>query len=256
MIDRQTLYEIWAPRGEPWSEWVKPILFAHWPRELPKFGALPPCDASWVPPPSERIALLVELPGVEAVAMGLSLAEAGYRPVLVFNASPPPIKPRHPLEPLPESPALVDVDSILAAIVQGAEALRQIKIPSTAPPAFLINQFRSTPSRPIADRLYDNRSWLYTFDFPTADLLRDEGITGLILFTASREAPATDLEHLLRVWAKDGLAVRYKYLWDPDPPAPVTLPRPSWLTGIKLWLKGSFVHPIRGHGSFVSGSSG
>jgi hypothetical protein len=195
------------------------------------------------------------MPGVEAVATGLALAEVGYRPVPLFNASPPPIKPRHPHEPPPESPAVVDVDSILAAIVQCTDALRQIKIPSTAPPAFLIDQLRSTPSRPIRDGLYDNRSWVYTTDFPTADLLRDEGITGLILFTASYEPPAADLDHLLRVWAKGGLAIRRQTLWEPGPPAPLELPRPSWLTGLKLWLKGRFVDPVVGHGSFVSSSS-
>src|SRR2546421_135826 len=82
------------------------------------------------------LALLVEMPGVEAVAMGLALAAAGYRPVPVFNGSPPPIKPRHPRVPSPVSPAVVDVESVLAAIVGGADTLRNLKILPTAPPAF------------------------------------------------------------------------------------------------------------------------
>ena len=255
MIDKQSLYGIWAPPGEPWSGWVKPVLFAYWPREIPELGACPPCDVSWAPPPAERLALLVEMPGVEAVAMGLSLAEAGYRPVPVFNASPPPITPRHPREPSPKSPAVVDVESILAALVRGADTLRNIKVLSTAPPAFLIDGSRSTSSRPLREGLYDNRSWIYTTDFPSADLLRDEGVTGLILVTTSREPPATDLDHVLRVWARHGLAIRRQSLQEPGPPVPLTLPRPSWFTGIKLWVKGHFVSPVLGHGSFVSGSS-
>jgi hypothetical protein len=255
MIDKEWLYGIWAPPGELWSGWVKPVLFAYWPREIPKLGAFPPCDVSWAPPPSQRRALLVEMPGVEVVAMGLALAEAGYFPVPVFNASPPPIKPRHPREPSPESLAVVDVESILAALVQGADILRNIKIPWTAPPAFLVDQYRSTPCRPLRDGLYDNRSWLYTTDFPSADLLRSEGITELILVTASREPPAPDLEHVLRVWAKHDLAIFHQSLWEPGPPVPLKLPRPSWLTGFKLWLRGCFVSPVLGHGAFVSHSS-
>lgn len=256
MIDKHTLYETWAPPGEPWSDWVKPILFAHWPRELPKQGALPPCDASWAPPPSERLALLVEMPGVEAVAMGLALAEVGYRPVPLFNASPPPVRPRHPSEPASDSPAVVDVESILAAIVRGAETLEAIKVPPTAPPAFLIDRFRSTPTRPIREGVYDNRSWVYTTDFPSADLLRAEGITGLIFATASPIPPEPDLDHLLRVLTKHGLDIRSQPLWRPASPEPLRLPRPSWFTAIRLRLKSLFVDPLLGHGSFVRGSSG
>jgi hypothetical protein len=216
---------------------------------------LPVCDVSWAPPPSERLALLVEMPGVKAVAMGLALADAGYCPVPVFNAAPPPIKPRHPHEPSPESPAVVDVESILAALVQGADTLRNIKILSTASPAFLVDRCRSTPSRPLRQGLYDNRSWLYTTDFPSADLLRDEGITGLILVTDSREPPAPDLEHVLRVWARHGLAIHHQSLPEPGPAVRLKLPRPSWLTGIKLWLRGCFVSPVLGRGFFITGSS-
>jgi hypothetical protein len=256
MISRESLYGVWAPAGEPWSEWVKPIVFAYWPREVPKLGALPPCDTSWAPPPSERRALLVEMPGVEAVAMGLALAGAGYRPVPVFNASPPPTLPRHPHEPSPESPAVVDVESILAAIVQGADALKSLELPSTAPPAFLVDQLRSTPSRPLREGLYDNRSWVYPTDFPSADLLRDEGVTGLVLVTASHTPLASDLEHVLRIWAKHGLPIFEKPLWKPGTPIPMRLRRPSWLTAVGLWLHRQVFDPVLGHGSFVTGSSG
>jgi hypothetical protein len=254
MIDKRSLYETWAPPAETWSGWVKPVLFAHWPRELPKLGALPPCDVSWAPPPSERRALLVELPGIEAVAMGLALAEAGYRPVPVFSGAPPPMTPRHPVERF-ESPAVVDVDSILATIVRGAETLRDLEIPSTAPPAFLIDQDRSTLSRSLLEGLYDNRSWVYTTDFPSAARLVDEGVTGLTFFTGSRKPPERDLEHVLRVWARDGLAISDRPAWRDGPPLPLRLPSPSWFTGIKFWIGRMFVNPTLGHGSFVPPAS-
>jgi hypothetical protein len=252
VIDKATLFETWAPSGGTWSGWTKPVLFAHWPRELPKLGVLPPADASWAPPVTERRALLVELPGVEAVAMALSLAEAGYRPVLVFNASPPPTRPRHPREPSPELPAAVDVESILAAIVEGAERLRNIKVPESAPPSFVIDQARSNPMRPIREGTYDNRSWVYTTDFPSAELLRTEGITGLVLYWGPTGCLAPDLEHVLRVWARHGLDV-FRQPIRGGPPQPLRLARPSWFTGVKLWMKGLLLDPIRGHGSFVSG---
>ena len=27
---REELFDAWAPTGVPWSDWAKPVLFAHW----------------------------------------------------------------------------------------------------------------------------------------------------------------------------------------------------------------------------------
>ena len=168
MISKEELFKIWAPSGNPWSAWAKPILFAHWPHELPAVEIPPAPDYAWVPPPSERRTLIVEMPGVRSLAMGLSLAAEGYRLVPMFSGSLPPAQPRHPQKAAPASPAVVDVESILAAIVQSADRIASIALASAAPPAFLIDQLRSTPSQPLAAARYDNRSWIYTTDFPSA----------------------------------------------------------------------------------------
>src|SRR5947209_15400589 len=117
-MDRMELFETWAPRSSPWSAWAKPVLFAHLPRPLPLAQVVPAYDLSEVPPVRDRWAIVVEMSGVESVAIGLALARVGYRPVPVFNACPPPLSP--PADPSaparPVSFALVDVESILVAL--------------------------------------------------------------------------------------------------------------------------------------------
>src|SRR5947209_18025924 len=83
-MTREELFDAWAPAGASWSDWAKPVLFAHWPRPLPAVADVPPPDLSWVPPAADRVALVVDLPGAASVHLGLALAAAGYRPVPLF----------------------------------------------------------------------------------------------------------------------------------------------------------------------------
>jgi hypothetical protein len=95
-MDRHAAFAVWAPAGVAWSAWVKPVLFAHLPPTVaPGYGhTFFPCpspeaiaeappspparrDVSWLPPAGERIALVVDAPGPEAVALGLAAAERG-----------------------------------------------------------------------------------------------------------------------------------------------------------------------------------
>src|SRR4051794_4793341 len=108
-MTRDELFDAWAPAGGPWSDWAKPVLFAHWPRPLPPAPEPVAADLSWVPAPAERVALVIDLPGAASVHVGLELAARGYRPVALFNACPPPAEG----EP---GVAVVPVEPILAAL--------------------------------------------------------------------------------------------------------------------------------------------
>ncbi|XHX78518.1 MAG: hypothetical protein RBJ76_00840 [Stenomitos frigidus ULC029] len=147
----QTAYDLWAPRQSVWSAWAKPVLFAHLPRARVELPPLPAPDVRWVPSPVARRAIVVDLPGAEAVAMGLALAARGYRPVPLFNACPPP----SPVQVAPQV-AVIDVDSILTALVDGCDRLRQVRLPDNAPPAFLLDSLRQQPTQPVSVGLFDN----------------------------------------------------------------------------------------------------
>jgi hypothetical protein len=224
-MDKQELYEIWAPAKSVWSAWVKPVLFAHYPLPLPELPPQPPPDLGDLPSAQEHWAVVVDLPGPHSVFAGLALAQMGYRPVPLFNACPPPAD--YP----PESrQAVVDMDSILAALVQGAERLKMLSMPDDAPPAFLVNADRQLMLRPIRPGIFDNRSVVFVTDFPSANFLAKQGIHRvLLLFESALSAYGErDLAYVMRTWEKGGISINEKRLGQPEPPQQVTIGG-SWL---------------------------
>ena len=91
-MTREQVYVLWAPSGAIWSRWVKPVVFASLPRTMvePMENIATHVSATWAPVEDERTALVLDLPGTEGVAIGLSLAEMGYQPIALYNAHPGP----------------------------------------------------------------------------------------------------------------------------------------------------------------------
>lgn len=260
MDSKESVFEAWAPHDAVWSAWAKPVLFAHLPRRLPEVSLEVGDDLEWVPPPERGCALLVELPGAQSAAAGISLAERGYRPVPLFNACPPPERDEwfQATETKPVR-AAVDVESILAAIVLGADRLTAVELGSEAPPAFLLDALRKTPQQPLQPGHFDNRSVLFTTDLPSAVLLQSRGIRKVVVVTREDGRLPDDLQHLLRTWSHGGLSLARKSLDRPGPPQPFTLPAPSFLRG--LWIRlaawlGMARNPEGGFGGFIPEVSG
>ncbi len=252
-MEKEEVFEAWAPPGGVWSPWVKPAPFAFLPRTLPPSPAPPRFSTEGVPPILERLALLVELPGPLAVIVGLALAEQGYRPVPLFNACPPPWTETGP------TPAAVDVDDILAALVERAAQLRMRTISPDAPPAFMVDADRQTPRIPFAPGVFDNRSVVFPTDFPSAAFLGSQDIKGIVLVRYGNGPVAWDLAAALRDWRRGGLPLRSWRLDLPGPPTPRALPRWGFLSewGKRLWAHLSLrPNPLGGYGGLLSESSG
>jgi hypothetical protein len=164
--------------------------------------------------------------------VGTSLAGMGYRPVPLFNACPPPVDFQSG-----SSLAVVDVDLILAALVQDAARLRALAVPADAPPAFLVDAHRRQLQQPLRPGLFDNRSVLFVTDFPSAAFLTAQGIKQVLLVRARDSAFDRDLGYVLRSWQKAGLGLSLKCLSDPGPPQPLSI------GGFWLWF--GFWHRLR-----------
>jgi hypothetical protein len=250
-VDKEALFDVWVHPGAVWAEWVKPVLFAHLPRTLPPFRQPPLPDLAWVPAPPERWAIVVDLPGALAVAVGLALAEKGYRPVPLFNGCPPPEGA--------ESRAVIDVEQNLAGLVEGGPRLQALPLPLDAPPAFLVDAYRNRPTRPPDPELFDNASTLFETDFPSADFLRAVGIKGVLWLCEREGFPENDLGYVMRGWQRGGLNLGMKRLADPGGLRPLAMGG--------LWLLYRFLHrlwasvslrpcPMGGYGDFIPGPSG
>jgi hypothetical protein len=190
--DSMTLFATWAPESARWSPWAKPVLFTYQPPAvlpLPPTAELAPERA---PSPGERVAIVVDMPGVQSVACGMMLAERGFRPVPLFNTTFGPGSNLH------------DVGAVLGSLVVLADQLAALRLPDDAPPAFLIDsgRLKGTP----APASYDNRWMVFPQDFPSARALRASGIESVVVVRRDESAMEPDLRAVLRYWSRDGVS--------------------------------------------------
>lgn len=197
-------YEIWAPEGVVWSDWVRPVPFIFMDEgiltsdlKIPKInytaeGLLP-----------SRCALILDLPGNDAVEEGLALARIGFRPVPLYNGSPE----QH------GATALVDNKVIESALYFGADELMKITIPANAPPAFLLDSNRVNTYKPDVS-VYDNSWDIYPQDMPSADFFLRHGIKNLLVRSDKirkdlqavlhRYQGKNPLSPVIKIWLSDG----------------------------------------------------
>src|SRR5258707_487168 len=84
------IFSNWAPVSSVWSQWAKPVLFAQFRPAAVSLDAdalTVNWDMNWLSTlDRDHTALIVNLPGLESVAMALALAKGGYQPVPLYNA--------------------------------------------------------------------------------------------------------------------------------------------------------------------------
>ena len=215
------IYEIWAPTESEWSQWVKPVLFAH---SLAYDSAASSVDRQEIPaaplPHNDgQSALVLDLPGAMAVQMTGDLVRQRYRPIPLYNSCPPPKSwalsaavPNFMVGPSSGDPVrrtAVDVVPIIEAIVAMTPVLKTANLPVNAPPAFLLDDRRRTvqPGYVRAPGAFDNRSVSLPTDFPSANFLLSRGIRKIVLITQNQTEPETDLSHTLLRWQRAGISI-------------------------------------------------
>jgi hypothetical protein len=216
---REEIFDAWCPATSPWSLWVRPVLFAQMEDQTESAVPQPQPDVSWAPPVAAGWALVLDLPGHEAITTGLSLAAVGYRPVPVLNVCTGPGE-------------VIPLGSTLLALRWGAERLRELTLPPTAPPAFLLDSRRAGVGGPPIPGQFDNRWQVFPQDFPSADALRKGGVQGVLLVQREGRAPRTDLAHVLRRWEEAGLQLHSYDLTDPGKPQPLSVEQPSYFRAV------------------------
>lgn len=195
----QEMFAAWAPADSRWSVWAKPVMFAQGPLtfegeapELPTTGSLR----------ARHAAVILDLPNAKSIVLGIALAQIGFQPVPLYNAT-------HAHK------ALVDMDRIRDLLPWGAEQLRMLKRRPEAPPVFLLNSERMENSLgATSPGRYDNRWCLLPQDMPSADALKAAGINEVVLVS---EAVRDDLRHILHRYQEAKLSLR-RTPW-PDQPA-------------------------------------
>ena len=229
-MNKETIFEIWAPEAAIWSPWAKPVLFAHLDSVSTEIPALPElAELTWAPFLDAGLAIVVDVPGAEGVRLGIALAHRGFRPVPLYNAVPLPSSESTPDRFCPPpSLSAVDVVPTVAALRYYADALAAIKLPANAPPAFLLDANRHARDQVVKPTDFDNRSVCFTTDFPSANVLVAQGIKKVLLVQGSSLQPQRDLAHILRRWQDAGLALQRLQLDSPGAVESFHVFRPSW----------------------------
>jgi hypothetical protein len=228
-MNKEEIFSTWAPQDSPWSRWAKPVLFAYLDSALSHIPvAETASDVDWAPVPTEKAALVLDLPGADGVAVGMALGGRGYRPVPLYNAVPLPFSVRL-LDPLTGRPvSAVNVLPIIGALRKGAEQLAQLKLAGDAPPAFLLDANRQGDGRKMMPDEFDNRSISFTTDFPSANFLIARGIQRVVLVQRTNADPQSDLAHSLRRWQDGGIKLERIGIDFPSRPESFEVARPSW----------------------------
>ena len=179
------VYKIWTPDNSLWSEWAKPVLFASASaKDIPVESAsmdLP--QVSWLTKRNYHNMVIVDLPGKSGIEEGLGLAALGYQPVPLYNGVANP----------DNTPMLVDVREIVAALFSGANILRNLPILDSAPPTFLLDSNRMG-ALVKAPGYFDNRWCIFPQDMPSADFLLARRIQEVIVRS---DRIRDDLAHIL-----------------------------------------------------------
>jgi hypothetical protein len=221
----EQIFAAWVPTDVIWSEWAKPVAFVHAgdvSRDEPAPVEPPPLPMTL----DSASAVVVDLPGAEAVQVGLQLAERGFCPVPLFNGTSGP------------SP-VVDVLAIARALAGGAERLRRRAVLPHAAPAFLLDAHRSGTAASLKPGAYDNRWVTLPQDFPSGALLASRGFRSATLIQRGGTSIKPDLAHVLRRWQDQGIALRVADIATGQITEVGTLPAPSrfrlaWYAAVAL----------------------
>lgn len=228
-MNKEEIFSVWAPVGSPWSNWAKPVLFAHMDTTLTYVPQVESAmDLSLFPSADGKTAVVLDLPGAEGVHLGMALAQQGFRPVPLYNAVPMPTVIRV-LDPGGMQPmSAVDVMPVVSALRTETERLAQQNLGPEAPPVFLLDVNRQGDGRTMGPGQFDNRSVCFTTDFPSANFLHVQGIERVVLVQRERTEPMADLAHALRRWQDGGLAIERMRIDAPATPERFEVRKPWW----------------------------
>jgi hypothetical protein len=166
--------------------------------------------------PCADLAVVIDLPGAQAVRLGLGLALRGFRPVPVVDGSPGAQVPSRVTTNLADAEsasnsarptAIVDMRETLHWLCVGAQILSMHQIPSNARPVFILDSLRSGPAGARDTSLFDNRWKTFPEEYPSARFLKEQGIQRVLLIQDTAKQPSEDLAHVLLRWEEGGIAI-------------------------------------------------
>ncbi len=220
------VYQTWAPAGKKWVDWVRPVPFiAHGgPAGGYSNFDFAVSDVCFVPEELKDAAVIVDLPGMESIKEGLTLAKAGYRPIPIYNGTMAQTGARSTVNNQPVAEGLV----LGAAILEEQKLGESIK--DDALPAFLTDSSRMNRYK-MEISLFDNSWDVYHQDLPSVDYFLENGIRKILIIgdvasggKKSGEKISRDLKKILYPFQKKGITIYWMERY--GTPKKVTIRKP------------------------------
>jgi hypothetical protein len=226
-------YKLWTPEDSPWSNWVKPVLFADKP--VPGWVSGEPSNwrslgIPWAIAADGTTAIVLDLKGAASVWFGMILSLRGYRPVPLYNGAQ-------------SMSALISVDAIVWALNAVSDDLAELRLPPAAPPVFLLDACRSDSGAFATPGRFDNRWCVFPQDFPSANFLLAHGIRSVVLVQAAAVGPRSDLAHVMLRWQEAGIQILTAALESNLQPAPIQVEKPDNFRS--LWYRAMVLAGLR-----------
>lgn len=243
-MSAKAVQNVWSASNHPWSSWVKRPLFASlsgkevvqakegdvYRSELaPWVGKAP----SWLS--GERVAVLIDLPGRDAIEMGLALGSHGFRPVLSINATS-------------SREEAIDMHSVLDMLAEGARFASSFPSGSDVLPAFILDSRREGAGTNLAPGRFDNRWTVFPTDLPSAEHLKKANIASVVIIQEGTDVKA-DVQAIAWTYQRGGLEVRVANLREHTT---VSLPKeqPGWFSFMMGQFRRRFALRRRWDGSY------
>ena len=196
------IYKIWAPVNKKWVDWIRPVPFIMIDEnyKVEEYCNLKEYKINYLEKYENNIAIIVDLPGLESINEGISLARLGFRPVPVYNG----------VVEQKDSKAVTNNYIIGEGLIWGAEKLKQIEILDDAAPAFLVDSNRMNRFK-MDDSYFDNSWDLYYQDVPSSEYFLKNNINKIII---RGNKINRDLNKILFEFQKKGLEIYFTYGFD------------------------------------------
>jgi hypothetical protein len=128
------------------------------------------------------------------------------------------------------------MSSILRAICATTTELAALALSAQAPPAFLLDGNRSGLGIPYGTGWFDNRSFITSSDFPTADYFTRHGVSKVIFVQPTHDIKADLLQVLLRL-QREGMTISTQTPWNLWAPRTLKVKPPMFIISAWEWLR-------------------
>ena len=134
-----------------------------------------------------------------------------------------------------ETGVVIDVKPIISLVWHNSAWLNGLKLPIDAPPAFLLDSKRFPVFLTQPSRYFDNRWLIFPEDFPSAEFLKERGLSRVIIIQPHK-SPRLDLRQVVLTWQEQGLALQFLRFPPREPAVAYVIKKLSFLDRLYLAL--------------------